>query len=50
MSNISTNQDHGVMVAGGMFRVVVYKAILLVIFWMGKRLTVLDMIFLISRL
>ena len=36
MSNISTNQDHGVMVAGGFFSIVVYIAILLVIVWMGK--------------
>lgn len=36
MSNISTNQDHGVMVAGGFFRIVVYIAIVLLIFWLGK--------------
>lgn len=36
MSNISTNQDHGVMVAGGFFRVVVYIAIVVLIAWLGK--------------
>lgn len=36
MSNISTNQDHGVAVASGFFRIVLYIGILVLIIWMGR--------------
>ena len=36
MSNISTDQDHGVAMASGFFRIVLYIGVLVLVIWLGK--------------
>lgn len=36
MSNISANQDHGVAMASGFFRIVLYIGVIVLVFWLGK--------------
>lgn len=36
MSNINTNQDHGVAVASGFFRIVLYIGVVVLVLWLGK--------------
>ncbi len=36
MTNISTDQDHGVAVASGFFRVVLYIGVLVLVIWLGR--------------